>query len=143
MTRLLDARTSQNASIAGSMNGVGLTANQNVLIGQIGLTTAGAEGPIRVQLNGVASFFVFSGGFITLTLFAVRGSAATDPLVASNRLQLNPGATTPTNLFPLYLICSDYNPAPADEIIYSLFVNSSINVNRVGPESFNGCAYSD
>lgn len=47
MTRLLDARTSQNASIAGSMNGAGLTANQNVLIGQIGLTTAGSQGPIR------------------------------------------------------------------------------------------------
>ncbi|AIQ15675.1 MULTISPECIES: hypothetical protein [Paenibacillus] len=143
MTRLLDARTSQNASIAGSMNGAGLTANQNVLIGQIGLTTAGSQGPIRVQFNGVATFFVFSGGFITLNLFVVRGSAATDPIVASNRLQLNPGATTPTNLFPLYLIGSDYNPAPADEIIYSLFVNSTVNVNRVGPESFNGCAYSD
>lgn len=143
MSRFLDARTSQNASTAGSMNGVGLTANQNVLIGQIGLNTAGAAGPIRVQLNGVATFFVFSGGFITLTLFAVRGSVATDPVVASNRLQLNPGATTPTNTFPLYLIGSDYNPVPSAEIVYSLFVNSTVNVNRIGPESFNGCAYSD
>ncbi|GGG03913.1 hypothetical protein GCM10010912_55870 [Paenibacillus albidus] len=143
MTRLLDARTSQNASTAGSMNGVGLTANQNVLIGQIGLATAGSVGAIRVQLSGVATFFVFSGGFITLTLFAVRGTEATDPIVSSNRIQLNPGATTPTNTFTLYLVGSDYNPESTGELIYSLFVHSTINVNRIGPESFNGTAYSD
>lgn len=55
MTRLLDARTSQNASIANSISIPITILSQPGLFGQIGLNVSGATGPIRTQLSGTVT----------------------------------------------------------------------------------------
>ncbi|MFE4712619.1 MULTISPECIES: hypothetical protein [unclassified Paenibacillus] len=150
MTRLLDARTSQNASFFNSIN-IPIPMNEATLIGQVGLITTGYDGTIRVQLEGTASFFAFySATFYTFEIFAVRGTESTDTIVASNRIFFNANALNISNFYNVYLIGSDYNPTPTDdELVYSLFIrvnNDAIlggGVNRIGPESFNASAYCD
>lgn len=144
MTRLLDARTSQNASFYGENSQS--VADQTILIGQIGLSTLGYEGIIRVQLSGICSFLDISNVFKRLTLFVVRGTEPTDPLVASNALEISIPITT--NVYQFSIIASDYDPVPADELVYSLFVRGEVFgqvaiIQARGLQSFNGAAYSD
>lgn len=61
MTTFLDARTSQNASLANSILVPILFICRPQLFGQIGLMTAGAETNPRVQFKGTVSVqFPFS-----------------------------------------------------------------------------------
>ncbi|ADM70423.2 hypothetical protein GMA19_02622 [Paenibacillus polymyxa E681] len=54
MTRLLDARTSQNASY-GNRISIPLPANTPVAIAELGLDVTGAGENMRVQLSGILS----------------------------------------------------------------------------------------
>ena len=135
MTRLLDARTSQNASIANSISIPITILSQPGLFGQIGLNVLGATGPIRTQLSGtVACQLPLLPAATTITLTIVRGTALTDPVVYSSSESLNINLLGP-QLFTF---------TASGLLVYTAFIGSNLlGTVRVGPESFNGIAYSD
>ncbi|MBU8757002.1 hypothetical protein N7983_26935 [Priestia megaterium] len=144
MTVLLDARTSQNASLANSISIPILLNTTPGLFGQIGLNTQTATGSIRVQLSGTATIQLpLLPAATTITLQVVRGTTLNDPLVFSCAQSLDLAILGP-QLFTF--VASDVNvPKPASgPLIYTAFISSNLlGTFRVGPESFNGIAYSD
>ncbi|KMN98960.1 MULTISPECIES: hypothetical protein [Priestia] len=143
MTTLLDARTSQNASIANSISIPITILSAPGLFGQVGLNVLGATGPIRTQLSGtVACQLPLLPLATTITLTIVRGTSLTDPIIYSSSEALNTNILGP-QLFTF--TASDFNvPAPASGLlIYTAFIGSNLlGTVRVGPESFNAVAYS-
>ncbi|MCM3186880.1 hypothetical protein [Priestia megaterium] len=144
MTILLDSRTSQNASIANSIS-IPITLLSNPgLFGQIGLNVTSATGAIRTQLSGtVACQLPLLPVATTVTITIVRGTAFNDSVVYSSSEALNINLLGP-QLFTF--TASDFNvPKPASNLlIYTAFITCNIlGTVRVGPESFNGVAYSD
>ncbi|KML24161.1 hypothetical protein [Priestia aryabhattai] len=143
MTILLDARTSQNASIANSISIPITILSAPGLFGQVGLNVLGATGPIRTQLSGtVACQLPLLPLATTITLTIVRGTSLTDPIIYSSSEALNTNILGP-QLFTF--TASDFNvPAPASGLlIYTAFIGSNLlGTVRVGPESFNAVAYS-
>ncbi|MGO1102249.1 hypothetical protein ACTOTU_30320 (plasmid) [Priestia megaterium] len=144
MTILLDARTSQNASIANSISIPITILSAPGLFGQVGLNVFNATGPIRTQLSGtVACQLPLLPLATTITLIVVRGTSLTDPIIYSSSEALNINLLGP-QLFTF--TASDFNvPPPASGLlIYTAFIGSNIlGTVRVGPESFNAIAYSD
>jgi hypothetical protein len=146
MVKLLDARTSQNASFQQSISTS--TSTTPVLFGQVGLDCFNPGGVIRVQFTATATIS-FPGTSTNMNIFfqIVRGTLITDPTVYTAILGVP--ATAPGAgplLFPFTVTGSDYNvPAPANnQLIYSAFISSNSTISsRVGPESFNVAAYSD
>ncbi|MED4618743.1 hypothetical protein ABET11_27280 [Priestia megaterium] len=143
MTTLLDARTSQNASIANSISIPINILSAPGLFGQVGLNVFTATGPIRTQLSGtVAVQLPLLPVATTITLIVVRGTSLTDPVIYSSAESLNISLLGP-QLFTF--TASDFNvPPPASGLlIYTAFIASNIlGTVRVGPESFNAIAYS-
>lgn len=138
MVKLLDARTSQNASYANSILSPITVLNAPELVGQIGLQTAGATGVVRVQFTGSVSLFlpVLSIG---VAIAVVRGTLPTDPLVYSLSEVITVGGQQ-----TFTFTGSDFNPPLAPQLTYTMFVAvTAVGAIRVGPESFNGAAYSD
>jgi len=139
LTILLDARTSQHASFANSIN-MPLAINTPDLIGVVGLNVSNPGSTIRVELTGTFCLQLSSAPiFITITVH--RGALATDHLVYSANQEI---------LFPAQEVitfsAADYNPpAPVSGLlIYTMFVRSNgMGAVRVGPENFNAAAYSD
>jgi hypothetical protein len=85
MTRLLDARTSQNASIANSISIPITILSQPGLFGQVGLNVSGTIGPVRTQLSGtVACQLPLLPAATTITITVVRGTTLTDPAIYSS-----------------------------------------------------------
>ncbi len=145
MTRLLDARTSQNSSYEQSIN-IG-TDSIPALFGQVGLQCIEPSGVIRVEFNAsMTILFPINSPVVTIIIQIVRGTQFTDPLVYSANLTIPGIGTDGALIFPFNVIGSDYNvPAPPNnELIYSAFVSSnSTQPIRIGPESFNATAYCD
>ncbi len=144
LTRLLDARTSQNASYGFSIS-LPLQPDTPTIIGTIGLDVTGASGILRVMFGATAVIVppevLPPGTFLALgvllgTVFD-QGS-----LVAYEVLPLGPGAQ---GVRILSLNASHYNVPypPSNELIYSLVLYSTIGGLRVGPESFYATAYCD
>jgi len=137
MTTLLDARTSQNASIANSISiPIPITIlSAPGLFGQVGLNVLGTTGPIRTQLSGtVACQLPLLPVATTITLTVVRGTSLTDPVIYSSAEALNINLLGP-QLFTF--TASDFNvPPPASELlIYTPFISSNVlGTVRVGPE---------
>jgi hypothetical protein len=146
LTRLLDARTSQNASLQNSINIP--TSTTPTLFGQVGLQVLNPGGIIRVQFTATLTIS-FPGNSTNLTVLiqVVRGTQITDPTVYSSNLTIPATAPVAGSLiFPYTVTGSDFNvPAPINnQLVYSAFVSSnSILTSRIGPESFNAEAYSD
>jgi len=147
LPRLLDARTSQNASFQQSISTA--TPTTPTLFGQVGLQCINPGGVIRVQFTATLTIS-FPGSLvtpITILIQVVRGTLITDPLVYSSILSIP--ATAPVDarlIFPYTVTGSDYNvPAPPNnQLTYSAFLSSNSTASlRVGPESFNAEAYSD
>ena len=144
MTLFLDARTSQNASYSNSISIPILVGNPGGLFGQIGLDVQNAAGPIRVQLSGTASVQLpLLPVATTITIRIVRGRTVSDPLVYSSAEALELSIIGP-QLFTF--TASDFNvPKPiSGPLVYTAFISANIGGTiRVGPESFNGIAYSE
>ncbi|MEH7590159.1 hypothetical protein V7247_25795 [Priestia megaterium] len=144
MTVVLDARTSQNASLVNSISIPVLLNATPGLFGQIGLNVQTAIGPIRVQLSGTATIQLpLLPVATTITLRVVRGTTLADPLIFSCAQSLDLAVLGP-QLFTF--TASDFNvPKPASgPLVYTAFISSNVlGTFRVGPESFNGIAYSD
>lgn len=143
MTTLIDARTSQNASYAGSIAIVNLVIDTPQLVGQIGLQTAGATTNLRVEMSGTVSVQLpLVPIAATFTVTIVRGTLSTDPLVYSASEALGIAILGPQ---VLTVAASDFNPAipVSGQLTYTMFVSSNaLGTIRVGPESFNGALYS-
>ncbi len=146
MSRLLDARTSQNASYQQSISSP--TPTTPAIFGQVGLQCINPGGSIRVQFTATTTIS-FPGAATNLAVFIyiVRGTLISDPLVYSATLTLP--ATAPVGgptIIPFSVTGSDFNvPAPLNsQLTYSAFISSnSSSPLRVGPESLNAAAYSD
>lgn len=144
MTRLLDARTSQNKSTTDLLSTTILPANTPTLIGIVGLNTTGASGVIRVQFTGIAELRLpepLTNDTI-IGLVIVRGTDLSGTLVG-NALYGTGNTVSPLQV--VTIIASDYNvPAPpSGELVYTMFLFSTSSATRVGIESFNATAYSD
>ncbi|OXM86314.1 hypothetical protein [Paenibacillus rigui] len=142
MSKLIDARTSQNASYANSIAIVNLVINTPQLVGQIGLITEGVGAKPRVLLNGtLAVQLPLLPLLTTVTITIVRGTLPTDPLVYSAAQNLDLSILGP-QIFTV--AAADYLPPITPQLTYSMFVSSSLlGTIRVGPESFNGTLVSD
>ncbi|MDQ0656695.1 hypothetical protein [Paenibacillus sp. W2I17] len=140
MTTFLDARTSQNASLANSIAIPILVLNTPQLFGQIGLQTAGAGANLRVQFKGTVSVqlpLALAG--ITITI--VRGTLATDPVIYSATSTFNVSVLAPQ---VITFSADDFNPPLLPQLTYSAFISSNLlGTVRVGPENFDGLVVSD
>jgi hypothetical protein len=144
MTRLLDSRTSQNATDAFLIIEP-VPPSTPVLIGQVGLNIFNPSGIIRVQFWGIAALFANITANTGVNIFVVRGvDPFTDPVVFRMT-----GAQTVADsgtAKEFSFTGSDYNvPAPVNnQLVYTMFILALNDISfRVGPESFNAAAYSD
>lgn len=140
MGTYLDARTSQNASIANSIAIPILLLNTPQLFGQIGLVTAGATTNPRVLLKGTISLTLpLALAGITITI--VRGTLSTDPVVYSATSTFSLSVLAPQ---VITFSAADFNPPITPQLTYTAFVSSNLlGTIRVGPESFDGILVSD
>ncbi|MGV2966779.1 hypothetical protein NST33_21545 [Paenibacillus sp. FSL L8-0435] len=141
MSQFIDARTSQNASLAGSIAIPILVINTPQLFGQIGLiTTAGIGANPRVQFKGTVSVqlpLAIAG--ITITI--VRGTLPTDPVIYSATSTFSLSILAPQIIT---FSADDFNPPITPQLTYTAFVSSNLlGTVRVGPENFDGVLYSD
>lgn len=142
MTRLVDARTSQNASTANSIAIPILVINTPQLFGQVGLITAGSGANVRVVLSGTVSVQL-PLALVGVTITVVRGTLSTDPVVysATNTYSLSVLAPQLINF-----TAADFSPpaSQSGQTTYTAFVSGNLlGIIRVGPESFTAVAYAD
>ncbi|MEK4437270.1 MULTISPECIES: hypothetical protein [Paenibacillus] len=141
MSQFIDARTSQNASLANSIAVPILVVNTPQLFGQIGLiTTAGMGANPRVQMKGTVSIQL-PLALVGITITVVRGTAPTDPIVYSATSTFNLSVLAPQ---VITFSADDYNPPVLPQLTYTAFISSNLlGTIRVGPENFDGALYSD
>lgn len=141
MSQFIDARTSQNASLANSISVPILVVNTPQLFGQIGLvTTAGMGANPRVQMKGTVSVQL-PLALVGITITVVRGTAPTDPIVYSATSTFNLSVLAPQ---VITFSADDYNPPVLPQLTYTAFISSNLlGTIRVGPENFDGALYSD
>jgi len=138
----LDARTSQNASYANSINIPVSTTPQ--LFAQLTLTTTGATQNLRTQITGTVAVQLPLVPLVTsVTITIVRGTTPSDLVISSVRGVLDTSIIGPQ---VLSFTASDFNvPIPDNNrVVYTAFISASaLGTVRVGPESFNATLYSD
>jgi hypothetical protein len=140
MSQFLDARTSQNASLANSIAIPILVINTPQLFGQIGLQTAGAGANPRVQMKGTVSLQL-PLALVGVTITIVRGTLSTDPIVYSATSTFSLSILAPQ---VITFSADDFNPPITPQLTYTAFISSNLlGTIRVGPENFDGAVYSD
>jgi len=141
MSQFIDARTSQNASLANSIAVPILVVNTPQLFGQIGLvTTAGMGANPRVQMKGTVSVQL-PLALVGITITVVRGTAPTDPIVYSATSTFSLSVLAPQ---VITFSADDFNPPVLPQLTYTAFISSNLlGAIRVGPENFDGALYSD
>ncbi|MDQ0661316.1 hypothetical protein [Paenibacillus sp. W2I17] len=140
MSQFLDARTSQNASLANSIAIPILVINTPQLFGQIGLQTAGAGANPRVQFKGTVSVQL-PLALVGITIAIVRGTLATDPVIYSATSTFSLSVLAPQIIT---FSADDFNPPITPQLTYTAFISSNLlGTIRVGPENFDGALYSD
>ncbi|MEC0128916.1 hypothetical protein [Paenibacillus pabuli] len=140
MTTFLDARTSQNASLANSIAIPILLINTPQVFGQIGLLTAGAGTNPRVQLKGTVSVQL-PLALVGVTITIVRGTLATDPVIYSATSTFSLSVLAPQ---VITFSADDFNPPITPQLTYTAFISSNLlGTIRVGPENFDGFVVSD
>ncbi|MGE6665018.1 hypothetical protein [Paenibacillus xylanexedens] len=140
MSQFLDARTSQNASLANSIAIPILVIDTPQLFGQIGLQTAGAGANPRVQFSGTVSLQL-PLALVGVTITIVRGTLSTDPVIYSATSTFSLSVLAPQ---VITFSASDFNPPITPQLTYTAFISSNLlGTIRVGPENFDGAVYSD
>ncbi|MGG4130338.1 hypothetical protein ABEW19_18875 [Paenibacillus illinoisensis] len=143
MARLLDARTSQNASYGNTIS-IPLPANTPVAIGEVGLDVTDADGIIRVQLSGIAELaFPTTPPFDSVISFSI--ARGTDSLVAYALYSVSVSEANPNAVQVVTINASDFDVPlpPSNELVYTLYLFCTTDATRIGMESFNAVAYSD
>ena len=131
MAKLLDARTSQNASE--NDISIPVTKNTETLFAQVGLDADGAAGVIRSTMTGTIALDIKKYG-TKVTVTVVRGTLSTDPVVLRTVTTVH---DTPFSPFVLTFSGADFDVPFEPEIIYSVFLLvDKKGVTRTGPESF-------
>ncbi|WP_342047791.1 hypothetical protein [Bacillus sp. OTU530] len=142
MVKLLDARTSQNASYANSISIP--VSTTPVLFAQLTLSAGGATGLVRTEMVGTVAVQLPGIPVATsITVTIVRGTTLSDLSIYSVRESLDVSVAGPQ---VLSFAASDFNvPIPAsNQVVYTVFISASVvGTTRVGPESFNAAIYSD
>lgn len=145
MIRLLDSRTSQNASFASSIGEPFPAILTPQLFGQVGLDIVNPTGVIRVEFSATVTILQpINSPQIGIFVIIVRGTTTNDLIVYSALETFLPSGTN-EQVRPITITGSDFNvPAPANnQLIYSAFVSTTtLGPLRIGPESFNVTAYS-
>ncbi|MFE6077172.1 hypothetical protein ACFVQB_22155 [Paenibacillus sp. NPDC057886] len=141
MSQFIDARTSQNASLANSIAIPILVVDTPQLFGQIGLvTTEGIGANPRVQFKGTVSVQL-PVALVGVTITIVRGTLGTDPVIYSATSTFNLSVLAPQ---VITFSADDFNPPITPQLTYTAFVSSNLlGTIRVGPENFDGVLYSD
>ncbi|OMF64584.1 hypothetical protein MKY66_20585 [Paenibacillus sp. FSL R5-0766] len=140
MSQFLDARTSQNASLANSIAIPILVINTPQLFGQIGLQTEGAGANPRVQFKGTVAVQL-PLALVGITITIVRGTLATDPVIYSATSTFSLSVLAPQIIT---FSADDFNPPITPQLTYTAFISSNLlGAIRVGPENFDGAVYSD
>ncbi|MCL6603507.1 MAG: hypothetical protein K6T94_11580 [Paenibacillus sp.] len=140
MGTFLDARTSQNASYAGSILVPIAVINTPQLFGQIGLVTEGVTTTPRVLLKGTIGVQL-PLALVGVTITIVRGTLPTDPIVYSATSTFSLSILAPQ---VITFSADDYNPPITPQLTYTAFISSNlVGTIRVGPESFDGVLVSD
>lgn len=138
MTKVIDVRTSQNASE--NNISIPVTRDTETLFAQVGLNAAGAEGVLRVTMSGIIALDIKKPG-TKVTVSVVRGTLSTDQLVLRTVTTVNDKVSSP---FLLTFSGADFNVPFEPEIVYSVFVLvNKKGVTRTGPESFFAHLHSD
>jgi hypothetical protein len=144
MAKLLDARTSQNASYANSISIPFTVINAPQLFAQLTLSLTGAVGLVRAQYTGVAAIQLPLLPVLTsVTITVVRGTTPSDLIIFSETQTLNTAIAGPQ---VIAFTGSDFNVpiTIAGTVVYTVFISAnSIGATRVGPESFNALVFSD
>lgn len=142
MAKLLDARTSQNASFANSIS-IPLTTTPQ-LFARLTLNTTGATQNLRTQISGTVTVQLPLLPVVTdITVIIVRGTTPSDLIIYSVRESLDLSVVGPQ---VVSFSASDFNvPITANNtVVYTAFISASaIGTLRVGPESFNASIYSE
>jgi hypothetical protein len=143
MTRLLDARTSQNASFANSISIPITVTNAGQLWAQQALNLSGGTAfAVRVDFSGTIALQLPLTPIATnVTIFIVRGTTPSDLIIFSAAENLNTSIIGPQILS---FAASDFNAPNISPVTYTAFVSvNTLGTTRVGPESLNLTAYSD
>lgn len=141
--RLLDSKTSQNASYANSIAIPITVINTQQLIAQQTLDfSLGTAGLTRVQFSGVAAIqlpLLPAATTVTITVYRGLTTAGVQVFSAAQNLDIS--------LLGPQLISftgSDFNAPNTASSAYTVFISINIlGTVRVGPESFNFTGYSD
>jgi hypothetical protein len=143
MTKLLDARTSQNASFANSI-AIPITAiNTGQLWAQQTLNLAGGTAnTVRVEFSGTISLQLPLIPVATnVLIFIVRGTTPSSLIIFSAAENLNLAIVGPQ---VLSFAASDFYAPNISPVTYTAIVSvTALGTTRVGPESLNLTAYSD
>ncbi|MBO7742591.1 hypothetical protein I8J29_00185 [Paenibacillus sp. MWE-103] len=141
--RLLDSKTSQNASYANSISIPISVINAPNLVAQQTLNLSGGTATLtRVEFSGVIAIQLPLLPVATnVTVFVTRGLTAGDLNVFSAATNLNLSLLGPQLIS---FSGSDFNAPNIANVAYSVFVQvTALGTFRVGPESFNFTGYSD
>lgn len=146
MVKLLDARTSQNASYFNSI-AVPVTAAPQ-LFGTLGLNATGAGTNIRVELALTVAFTSAATVLTPVDITIYRGTGPNRVLIYSARETLPVSVLGIAATRLITVTAADFNPpAPNNLLVYQAFINTAGGVavapTRTGPESFYAAAYSD
>ncbi|WP_434750177.1 hypothetical protein [Paenibacillus amylolyticus] len=140
MSQFIDARTSQNASLANSIAIPILVINTPQLFGQIGLITDNIGANPRVQFTGTVTVQL-PLALVGVTITVVRGTLSTDPVIYSATSTFSLSVLAPQ---VITFSASDFNPPITPQLTYTAFISSNLlGTIRVGPENFEGSLYSD
>jgi hypothetical protein len=142
MVKLLDSKTSQNASYANSLS-IPISTTPE-LFARLTLNTAGATGTVRTQLVGTVGVQVPALPITTnITVTIVRGTTLSDLVIYSAREKLDLSILGPQ---VLSFTASDFNVPipPNNQVVYTAFISADLlGTIRVGPESLNATMYSN
>ncbi|MBY0204406.1 hypothetical protein Q9R46_15005 [Paenibacillus sp. RRE4] len=140
MSQFIDARTSQNASLANSIAIPILVINTPQLFGQIGLVAENIGANPRVQMKGTVTVQL-PLALVGVTITIVRGTLSTDPVIYSATSTFSLSVLAPQ---VITFSADDFNPPITPQLTYTAFISSNLlGTVRVGPENFDGALYSD
>ncbi|RUS46445.1 hypothetical protein [Cohnella sp. AR92] len=150
MTRLLDARTSQNSSFARSLAIPLLPPSQEALFAVVGLNCLDPSGIVRAEFTASVSIQYEPGGLrdVTISVYRqlVRGNAALSGTVLVYTATLSEPTLVDASVRVFTVSGNDYD-IPAEEnsaVKYTVYVSgNATGMVRVGPESFSASLYCD
>jgi hypothetical protein len=132
VTRLLDAKTSQNASFFAAISSD--FAFNPVPFAQVGLNVINPVGVVRVQFTATATIQIpADSGSIAVLMDIVRGTLPTDPLVYTGAFIEDNTSLAVTRAFTV--TGSDYKvaPPPSNLLVYTAFLRCPDAVTLPGP----------